>query len=121
MLFAMISNAGYYMTSGISSYYFNSVAGDLNLQSKFNMFGAVGSVIGIAVIPICSKLNMNNRNIYKLSLGMAAVGYIGMAVIGYGFGGNSSISVFHNLFILSLLVWLHIRIPGTTRPDRAYS
>ena len=31
---------------------------------------------------------MNNRNIYKLSLGMAAVGYIGMAVIGYGFGGN---------------------------------
>ena len=88
MLFAMISNAGYYMTSGISSYYFNSVAGDLNLQSKFNMFGAVGSVIGIAVIPICSKLNMNNRNIYKLSLGMAAVGYIGMAVIGYGFGGN---------------------------------
>lgn len=87
MLFAMISNAGYYMTSGISSYYFTSVAGDLSLQSKFNMFGAVGSIIGIAVIPVCSKF-MNNRSIYKLSLGMAAAGYIGMAIIGYGFDGN---------------------------------
>ena len=87
MLFAMISNAGYYMTSGISSYYFTSVACDLGLQSKFNMFGAVGSIIGIAVIPVCSKF-MNNRSIYKLSLGMAAAGYIGMAIIGYGFDGN---------------------------------
>ena len=71
----------------ISSYYFTSVAGDLGLQSKFNMFGAVGSIIGIAVIPVCSKF-MNNRSIYKLSLGMAAAGYIGMAIIGYGFDGN---------------------------------
>ncbi len=87
MLFAMISNAGYYMTSGISSYYFNAVQGDLNLQSKFNLFGAVGSVLGIAVIPVCSKF-MNNRSIYRLSLSMAAAGYVGMAVVGYGFGGN---------------------------------
>lgn len=87
ILFAMISNAGYYMTSGISSYYFTAVAGDFSLQSKFNLFGSVGSVLGILVIPICSKF-INNRQIYKLSLGMAAVGYIGMAVTGYGFGGN---------------------------------
>lgn len=88
MLFAMISNAGYYMTSGISSYYFNSVAGDLKLQSTFNLFGAVGSIVGLAVIPICSSLKMTNRSTYKLSLSMAAVGYIGMAVIGYGFNHN---------------------------------
>ena len=87
MLFAMISNAGYYMTSGISSYYFTAVAGDLKLQSTFNLFGAVGSILGLAVIPICSKF-MTNRSTYKLSLSMAAAGYIGMAVIGYGFGGN---------------------------------
>lgn len=87
MLFAMISNAGYYMTSGISSYYFNSVAGNLKLQSTFNMFGAVGSILGLAVIPICSKY-MTNRSTYKLSLSMTAAGYIGMAVIGYCFGGN---------------------------------
>lgn len=87
IIFAMLSNTGYYMTSGISSYYFTSVAGDFGLQSKFNLFGSVGSVLGILVIPICSKF-MNNRSIYKLSLSLAAGGYIGMAVVGYAFGGN---------------------------------
>lgn len=87
MLFAMISNAGFYMTSGISSYYFDAVAGDLTLQSKFNMMGTVGSVLSLLVIPVCSKF-MTNRSTYKLSLGLAAGGYIGMALVGYLFGGN---------------------------------
>lgn len=87
MLFAMISNAGFYMTSGISSYYFTSVLGDLTLQSKFNLMGTIGSVLAILVVPVCSKF-MNNRSIYKLSLSMAAFGYIGMAVMGYCFSGN---------------------------------
>ncbi len=87
MLFAMISNAGFYMTSGISSYYFTSVLGDLTLQSKFNLMGTVGSVLAILVVPVCSKF-MNNRSIYKLSLSLAALGYIGMAVMGYGLSGN---------------------------------
>lgn len=97
MLFAMISNAGFYMTSGISSYYFTSVLGDLTLQSKFNLMGTVGSVLSILVVPVCSKF-MNNRSIYKLSLSVAAAGYIGMAVIGYGFGGNvTALGVFYIL------------------------
>lgn len=87
MLFAMISNAGFYMTSGISSYYFTSVLGDLTLQSKFNLMGTVGSVLAILVVPVCSKF-MNNRSIYKLSLSMAAIGYIGMAFMGYCIPGN---------------------------------
>lgn len=87
MLFAMISNAGFYMTSGISAFYFEEVGGGLAKQSTFNLMGTVGSVLGILVVPICSKF-MNNRSIYKLSLLMAATGYIGMAIIGYGFGGN---------------------------------
>ena len=87
MLFAMISNAGFYMTSGISSYYFTSVLGDLTLQSKFNLMGTVGSVLAILVVPVCSKF-MNNRSIYKLSLSMAAAGYIGMAIVGYLLQGN---------------------------------
>lgn len=87
MLFAMISNAGFYMTSGISSYYFDSVAGNLKLQSTFNMFGTVGSVLSLLVIPVCSKF-MTNRSTYKLSLATAAAGYLGMAAVGYLFGGN---------------------------------
>ncbi len=97
MLFAMISNAGFYMTSGISSYYFTSVLGDLTLQSKFNLMGTVGSVLSILVVPVCSKF-MNNRQIYKLSLSMAAVGYIGMAVMGYVFTGNvTALGIFYIL------------------------
>lgn len=97
MLFAMISNAGFYMTSGISSYYFTSVLGDLTLQSKFNLMGTVGSVLSILVVPVCSKF-MNNRSIYKLSLSMAAAGYIGMAVMGYCFSGNvTALGVFYIL------------------------
>ncbi len=87
MLFAMISNAGYYMTSGISSYYFNVVAGDLTLQSKFNLFGTVGSVLSLLVVPVCGKF-MTNRTTYRLSLGLVFGGYTGMAIVGYLFGGN---------------------------------
>lgn len=88
MLFAMISNAGYYMTSGISNYYFKSVTGIWGHQSIFFTLGAVGSVLGLLVIPICSKKNLTNRTTYMISLSIAAAGYIGMAVVGYGFGGN---------------------------------
>ena len=87
MLFAMISNCGYYMTSGISGYYFLQVRGDLTLQSKFNLLGSVGSILSILVIPVCSKF-MSNRSTYRLSLLTAVAGYVGMAAIGYGFGGN---------------------------------
>lgn len=87
MLFAMISNAGYYMTSGISSYYFNSVQGNLTLQSKFNLLGSIGSILSILVIPICDKF-MSNRTTYRFSLTTATIGYAGMAVIGYLFNGN---------------------------------
>ncbi len=87
MLFATISNTGFYMTSGISSYYFESVQGDLTLQSTFNLMGTVGSVLSLLVVPVCSKF-MSNRSTYKFSLSMAAAGYIGMAAVGYLFGGN---------------------------------
>lgn len=87
-LFAMISNAGYYMTSGISNYYFKSVTGIWGNQSIFFTLGAVGSVLGLLVIPLCSKYNLTNRTTYKFSLSVAAAGYIGMAIVGYGFGGN---------------------------------
>ena len=102
MLFATISNAGFYMTSGISSYYFTSVLGDLKLQSGFTTMGTVGSVLSILVIPICSKF-MNNRSIYKLSLSMAAAGYIGMAVVGYIFGENVNVTLLGVFYILTSL------------------
>ncbi len=90
MLFAMISNAGYYMTSGVSSYYFTFVKGDIGLQSNFNLFGSVGSVLSILVVPLFSRF-MTNRGIYKFCLSTAIFGYLGMAVDGLVFGGNVAV------------------------------
>ncbi|MBQ6019107.1 MAG: MFS transporter [Clostridia bacterium] len=77
MLFAMISNAGFYMISGVGVYYFDVCAGDASLQGMFNTFGAVGSIVGLAVIPVGLKFT-TRRRIYQFSLGLAAFGFFGM-------------------------------------------
>lgn len=77
MLFAMLSNAGWYMVSGVAVYYFDVVAGDPSKQSAFNLFGAVGSVLGLGVIPILSKFTTRRRT-YQFSLLMAICGFFGM-------------------------------------------
>ena len=55
MLFAMLSNAGWYLTSGTAVYYFSDVLERPKAQSLFQTIGAVGSVLGLLVIPILSK------------------------------------------------------------------
>ena len=100
MLFAMISNAGFYMISGVSSYYFAVVKGDIALQSTFNLFNTVGSVLAILVVPVFSKF-MSNRNIYIFCLSSAIFGYIGMAVCGLALNtGVIPLGVFY--FIASI-------------------
>ena len=77
MLFAMLSNAGFYMISGVGTYYFDVVAGDTGRQSSFNTMGAVGSVVGLAVIPIMMRFTSRRRT-YQFSLILAMAGYAGM-------------------------------------------
>ena len=81
MIFAMLSNAGWYLTSGTAVYYFTDVLGDSTKQSLFSMIGAVGSVLGLLVIPILEK-KLSNRTIYQISLGMAILGYALMFIFG---------------------------------------
>lgn len=78
MLFAMISNAGWYLTSGVAAYYFDVVVGNLDQQSTFNTCSAVGSVVGMLLLPILTKF-FSKRIAYIISLGVAAFGYVGMA------------------------------------------
>lgn len=77
MLFAMLSNAGFYMISGVGAYYFDVVVGDGSKQGGFNTFGAIGSILGLAVIPIMMKFT-TRRKTYQFSLLLAIAGYIGM-------------------------------------------
>ncbi|MBQ8209658.1 MAG: MFS transporter [Clostridia bacterium] len=81
ILFAMLSNAGFYMISGVGAYYFDVVVGNSESQSGFNTFGAVGSILGLAVIPIMMKFTSRRRT-YQFSLSLAIAGYLGMFISG---------------------------------------
>lgn len=66
MIFAMLSNAGWYLTSGTAVYYFTDVLEKPTAQSMFSTIGAVGSAVGLLVIPLLSK-KFTKRTIYIIS------------------------------------------------------
>lgn len=81
MVVAMLSNAGWYLTSGTAVYYFSDVLGEPKAQSLFQTIGAVGSVLGLVVIPVLSKW-MNKKKIYQISLIATIIGYVLMYIFG---------------------------------------
>ncbi len=81
MLFAMLSNAGWYLTSGTAVYYFSDVLGEPKAQSLFQTIGAAGSVLGLLVIPVLSKW-FNKKQIYQISLITTIAGYVLMYLFG---------------------------------------
>ena len=81
IIFAMLSNAGWYLTSGTAVYYFTDVLGKPKAQSLFSTIGAVGSVLGLLVIPVLSKW-WSKRKIYQFSLCLTIVGYVLMLIFG---------------------------------------
>lgn len=81
IVFAMISNAGWYLTSGTAVYYFADVLEKPTEQSLFSMIGAVGSVLGLLVIPLLSN-KMSKRSIYQFSLILTIAGYALMYLFG---------------------------------------
>lgn len=81
MIVAMLSNAGWYLTSGTAVYYFTDVLGNPKAQSLFQTIGAVGSVLGLLVIPILSKW-IDKKKIYQVSLIATIIGYVLMFIFG---------------------------------------
>ncbi len=81
MIFAMLSNAGWYLTSGTAVTYFTQVVGDGKAQSLFQLIGAAGSVLGLLVIPIMS-VKFTKRTTYSFSLVTTIAGYALMFVFG---------------------------------------
>lgn len=86
MLFAMLSNAGFYMFSGVGAYFFDVVAGNKEAQSLFSTFQAVGSVLGLLVIPIMMKFTTRRRT-YQFSLSLCLVSYT-LMFISFRFGNS---------------------------------
>ncbi|HHU83614.1 MAG TPA: hypothetical protein GXZ23_00375 [Clostridiales bacterium] len=79
MLFAMLSNTGFYMFSGVGAYFFDVAVRNPSAQSSFQIFQAVGSILGLLVIPIMMKFTTRRRT-YQFSLTLALVSYIGMFI-----------------------------------------
>ena len=92
MLFAMLSNAGFYMISGVGAYYFDVVVGDSTKQGGFNTFGAIGSILGLAVIPVMMKFTTRRRT-YQFSLSLAMAGYLGMLISAKAFDSITAMGV----------------------------
>ncbi|MCD7797652.1 MAG: glycoside-pentoside-hexuronide (GPH):cation symporter [Clostridiales bacterium] len=81
IIFAMVSNAGWYLTSGTAVYYFTDVLEQPEAQSLFSVIGAIGSILGLLVIPVLSKW-WSKRKIYHFSLILTIAGYILMTLFG---------------------------------------
>lgn len=124
MLFAMLSNAGWYMISGVGAYYFDVVIGDPGAQSAFNTIGAVGSVLGLAVVPVMTKFTTRRRT-YQFSLLMAIIGFTLTMAFGSFFGepilmamnlsyliasiGVASMFVSQTVFLADIVDYGHIK------------
>ncbi len=81
MIFAMLSNAGWYLTSSTAVYYFTDALDKPTAQSLFQTIGAVGSILGLLVIPVLSK-KFTKRTIYSISLCTCMIGYALMLLFG---------------------------------------
>ena len=81
IVFAMLSNAGWYLTSSTAVYYFTDTLGNSKLQSLFQTIGTVGSVLGLLVVPLLSKW-FSKRQTYTISLCTAIAGYALMLITG---------------------------------------
>lgn len=81
IVFSMLSNAGWYLTSSTAVYYFTDTLGNSKLQSLFQTIGTVGSVLGLLVVPVLTKW-FSKRQTYTISLVTAIVGYGLMLITG---------------------------------------
>ena len=64
------------------------------MQSTFSLFGTVGSILGLGVIPVMMKFTSRRRT-YQFSLSTALLGYIGMLVSGQFLSSFPMLNVFY--------------------------
>ncbi len=96
MLFAMLSNAGFYTTTGVLDYFFAAVMENTKAQSTFSLFGTVGSIIGLGVIPVMMKFTSRRRT-YQFSLSTALLGYIVMFISGQFLKNTMLLNIFYTV------------------------
>lgn len=93
MLFAILSNTGWYMTTGLGMYYFKVVVGDSGKMGTFGVFTGAGQALGLLLIPILTKF-MPRRRVIQIALCIAAFGYAGMFLFGHLTGNFIIFAIF---------------------------
>ena len=81
MLVAMLANAGWYLVTGLQTYYFSHVLGNISLMALFSVLVGGGMAAGLGMLPVLTRWLPRNT-VIKLSMVMAIVGYVGMFVFG---------------------------------------
>ncbi|MDR1734196.1 MAG: glycoside-pentoside-hexuronide (GPH):cation symporter [Oscillospiraceae bacterium] len=77
MLVAVLCNTGWYLMSGLSTYYFEDVRGNLNELSFFGLLVGAGQAAGLVLIPLLTKW-LKRNTVIALAICMAIAGYLGM-------------------------------------------
>ncbi|MCR5150707.1 MAG: glycoside-pentoside-hexuronide (GPH):cation symporter [Clostridiales bacterium] len=81
MIFAMLSNTGWYLAAAAGSYFFDVVVGNVKMQSTFGLFGAVGSIIGLPAVLLLEKW-FDKRKRYIIALTVEVIGFVFMGISG---------------------------------------
>ena len=81
MLFAMLFNAGWYITNAMGIYYFDNVMGDAGLIASFGAVGGAGQAIGLFAMPVFSK-KFTRRKVIQGAMGLTFFSYLGMLFFG---------------------------------------
>ncbi|MDR3313554.1 MAG: glycoside-pentoside-hexuronide (GPH):cation symporter [Oscillospiraceae bacterium] len=77
MLVALLHNTGWYLVSGLSTYYFENVWGDLHMVSLFGTLVGAGQAAGLLLLPLLTRW-LERNTVIRLAMALSAAGYLGM-------------------------------------------
>lgn len=81
MLFAMLFNAGWYITNAMGIYFFDNVMGKAGLLAAFGAVGGAGQAIGLFTMPVLSK-RYTRRKVIQGAMCLTFFSYLGMLFFG---------------------------------------
>lgn len=81
MLVALLNNTGWYLVSGLSTYYFDDVWGDADAMGKFAILVGVGQAAGLVLLPLLTR-RLERNTVIRAAMALSAVGYLGMFFFG---------------------------------------
>ncbi|MCR4614722.1 MAG: glycoside-pentoside-hexuronide (GPH):cation symporter [Clostridiales bacterium] len=80
ILTAILFNTGWYLTNGLSIYFFKYIAEDVSYMTYFAVISGAGQAVGLFGLSFLSKI-IGKRNTVRTAIIVAISGYIGMFLV----------------------------------------